>query len=81
MLQAPCSSSDLVTTIEKFVNKAEAFLQNHYAGGSDSADIQTVLDAISALRFGIDRDALEQDFEIMTDREDLERDCDKSFWF
>jgi hypothetical protein len=81
MLQIPCSSSDLVTTIEKFVNKADAFLQNHYAGGSDSADIQIVLDAIAALRLDIDRDALEQDFELATERRDLERDCDESFWF
>lgn len=56
-------------------------MQNHYAGGSDSADIQIVLDAIAALRLDIDRDALEQDFELATERRDLERDCDESFWF
>lgn len=81
MLQIPCSSADLAITIEKFVNKADAFLQNHYAGGSDSADIQKMLKAIAVLQLDIDREALEKEFELATERRDLESDFDSSSWF
>lgn len=63
-IEAPSSATHLVTALEEFVAKAEAFLQNHYTAGSDSTDIQKILKAVSNLQLDIDKDKLEQEFQL-----------------
>ncbi|OKH52375.1 hypothetical protein [Scytonema sp. HK-05] len=70
-IQAPSAANQLALTLEQFIGKAEAFLQNHYVVGSDSADIQTILKAIADLRLDIDTERLEQEFELTQEKQDL----------
>jgi hypothetical protein len=80
-LQAPSAANQLALTLEQFISTAEAFLQNHYTVGSDSADIQTILKAIADLRLDIDTEQLEQEFELSQEKQDLMSDYYDSAWF
>jgi hypothetical protein len=80
-IQAPSAANQLALTLEQFIGKAEAFLQNHYVVGSDSADIQTILKAIADLRLDIDTERLEQEFELTQEKQDLMGDYYDSSWF
>ena len=57
MIQAPSSANYLATSLEQFIAKAEAFLQNHYLEGSNSEDIQKILKAITDLGLDVDKDS------------------------
>ncbi len=47
----------MATSLEQFIAKAEAFLQNHYLEGSNSEDIQKILKAITDLGLDVDKDS------------------------
>lgn len=79
-LQAPSVESSLALTIEGFIKKAEAWLHNHYQEGSNSADIQQILQAITNLQLDVDIQALEREFNLHCDRQDLEADYYDSAW-
>ncbi|MBD2341232.1 hypothetical protein H6G64_30135 [Calothrix sp. FACHB-156] len=79
-IQAPSAVNQLALTLEQFVSKAEAFLQNHYTAGSDSHDIQKILKAIADLRLDIDNEALEAEFELAQEKKDLMGDYYDSSW-
>jgi len=79
-IQAPSAESIFALTLEQFVAKAEAFLQNYYTVGSDSEDIQKILKAIADLRLDIDSEALEAEFELVQEKKDLMADY-YSPWF
>ncbi|KOP26366.1 hypothetical protein AMR41_10805 [Hapalosiphon sp. MRB220] len=80
-IQAPSSANQLALTLEQFVAKAEAFLQNHYKVGSESEDIQKILKAIADLRLDVDNEALEAEFELVQQKKDYLADCYDSAWF
>jgi hypothetical protein len=61
-IQAPSAESQLVLSLEQFVIKADAFLQNYYSGGNDASDIQKILQAITNLQLDIDLAALKREF-------------------
>jgi hypothetical protein len=61
-IQAPSAESQLVLSLEQFVIKADAFLQNYYSGGNDTKDIQKILQAITNLQLDIDLAALKREF-------------------
>lgn len=81
MLQAPSASSVFASTIEEFVRKADVFLQNHYLEGSNDADIKQMLQAIANLQLDIDAKALEKEFALHCERQDLLNDYYDSNWF
>ena len=74
MLYKPSASNQLASTLEKFVSTAEAFLQSHYQVGSDSEDIQKILQAIANLHLDINTEELEQEFELSQEKKDLLND-------
>jgi hypothetical protein len=79
-LEAPSSATHLVSVLEEFVAKAEAFLQNHYTVGSESEDVQKILKAVFNLQLDIDKDKLEQEFQLVQEKKDLLTDyCDNSW--
>jgi len=80
-IQAPSSTSQLALTLEQFVSKAEAFLQNHYTVGSEATDIQQILKAIADLQLDVDDEALEAEFELVQEKRDLLNDYYNSAWF
>jgi hypothetical protein len=80
-IQAPSSTSQLALTLEQFVSKAEAFLQNHYTVGSEATDVQQILKAIADLRLDIDNKALEAEFELVQEKQDLMGDYYDSAYF
>lgn len=80
-IQAPSAANQLALTLEQFVSKAEAFLQNHYTAGSDSQDIQQILKAIADLKLDIDNEALEAEFELSHEKQELLKDYYDSCWF
>ena len=80
-IQAPSSTSQLALTLEQFVSKAEAFLQNHYTVGSEAGDIQQILKAIADLQLDVDDEALEAEFELVQEKRDLLNDYYNSAWF
>lgn len=80
-LQAPSAESTLALTIEGFIKKADAWLQNYYAGGSDKEDIQQILQAIANLQLDVDAEALEQEFLLQRERQDLMGDYYDSAWY
>ncbi|NMF67435.1 hypothetical protein [Brasilonema octagenarum] len=80
-IQAPSAANQLALTLEQFIGKAEAFLQNHYTVGSDRADIKKILKAIADLRLDIDSEQLEQEFELQQEKKDLLKDYYDSSWF
>lgn len=80
-IQAPSAANQLALTLEQFIGKAEAFVQNHYTVGSDSADIKKILKAIADLRLDIDSERLEQEFELQQEKKDLLKDYYDSSWF
>jgi hypothetical protein len=81
MIQAPSSANYLATSLEQFIAKAEAFLQNHYLEGSNSEDIQKILKAITNLGLDVDKDRLEQEFNLVQEKKDYLVDIDYSIWF
>jgi len=81
MIQAPSSANYLATSLEQFIAKAEAFLQNHYLEGSDSEDIQKILKAITNLGLDVDKDSLEREFNLIQEKKDYLVDIDYSIWF
>lgn len=74
MLQKPSASNQLASTLEEFVAAAEAFLQSHYQVGSDSEDVQKILKAIANLQLDINKEELEEEFELTQERQDLLND-------
>lgn len=80
-IQAPSTASQLALTLEQFVSKAEAFLQNHYTVGSEATDIQQILKAIADLQLDVDNEALEAEFELVQEKKDLMGDYYNSAWF
>lgn len=80
-IQAPSAACILADTLESFIKKAEAFLQNHYAVGSDSEDIQKILKAVENLRLEVDNEALEAEFELVQEKQELLNDYYDSAWF
>lgn len=80
-IQAPSASTIFASALSEFVSKADAFLQNHYHGGSESADVQQVLKALAHLQLDVDKEALEKEFDLRCDRQDLEADYYDSAWF
>lgn len=80
-LQAPSVESQLVLSLEAFVKKAEAFLENHYFFGSDSQDVTNILQAVKNLQLDVDEEALQREFQLHCDRKDLEADYYDSAWF
>jgi len=81
MIQAPSSANYLATSLEQFIAKAEAFLQNHYLEGSNSEDIQKILKAITNLGLDVDKDSLEREFNLVQEKKDYLVDIDYSIWF
>lgn len=81
MIQAPSSANYLATSLEQFIAKAEAFLQNHYLEGSNSEDIQKILKAITNLGLDVDKDSLEREFNLIQEKKDYLVDIDYSIWF
>ena len=71
MLQKPSSANQLASTLEQFVSAAEAFLQSHYQVGSDSEDIQKILKAVANLQLDINKEELEEEFELNQEKKDL----------
>jgi hypothetical protein len=71
----------LATSLEQFIAKAEAFLQNHYLEGSNSEDIQKILKAITNLGLDVDKDSLEREFNLIQEKKDYLVDIDYSIWF
>jgi hypothetical protein len=73
----------LATSLEQFIAKAEAFLQNHYLQGSNSEDIQKILKAITnlGLDLDLDKDSLEREFNLIQEKKDYLVDIDYSIWF
>jgi hypothetical protein len=80
-ITAPSAESQLVLNLEQFINKADAFLQNYYAGGSDSSDVEKILKAVKNLSLDVDDKALDKEFEFHCDRKDLEADYYDSAWY
>jgi hypothetical protein len=80
-IQAPSVESIFALTLEQFIAKAEAFLQNYYTAGSDSEDIKKILKAIADLPLEVDTKALEAEFELAQEKQDLIGDCHDSAWF
>lgn len=80
-LIAASAESQLALNLEQFISKADAFLQNYYAGGSDSQDVEKIMLAIKNLQLDVDEKALEAEFELYCDRKDLEADSYDSAWF
>jgi len=81
MIQAPSSANYLATSLEQFIAKAEAFLQNHYLEGSNSEDIQKILKAITNLGLDVDKDSLEREFNLIQEKKDYLVDINYSVWF
>jgi hypothetical protein len=81
MIQAPSSANYLATSLEQFIAKAEAFLQNHYLEGSNSEDIQKILKAITNLGLDVDKDSLGREFNLVQEKKDYLVDIDYSIWF
>ncbi len=73
----------MATSLEQFIAKAEAFLQNHYLQGSNSEDIQKILKAITnlGLDLDLDKDSLEREFNLIQEKKDYLVDIDYSIWF
>ncbi|KAB8316133.1 hypothetical protein SD81_028540 [Tolypothrix campylonemoides VB511288] len=80
-IQAPSAANQLALTLEQFIGKAEAFLQNHYVVGSDSSDVQTILKAIANLQLDVDTERLEEEFRLHQEKRDLMVDHFDSSWF
>ncbi len=79
-ITAPSAESTLAQELEKFIKKAEAWLQNHYAAGSDSEDIEKIVSAIANLQLGVDTEALEKEFEIVIEKKNLLNDYYDLTW-
>jgi len=69
-IQAPSAITMFVTTLEQFLSKIEAFLDNHYECGSDSEDIQKMLYSVDNFRYEIDREGLKQEFNLIQEKKD-----------
>lgn len=69
-IKAPSAITIFVTTLEQFFSKIETFLDNHYEYGSESEDVQKMLKEIDGLRFEIDRERLEKEFDLVQERRD-----------
>lgn len=80
-IQAPSASALLASAVEEFLAKAEAFLQNHYQEGSSSTDVNQILQAIANLQLVVNFQALEREFDLHCDHQDLEADHYDSAWF
>ncbi len=75
------ATNQLAQTLEEFVSAAEAFLQNHYVGGSDKSDVEVILKAVDNLKLDIDKQALEQEFELACEQQDSISDYYDSAWY
>jgi hypothetical protein len=81
MITKISATNQLAQSLEEFVSAAEAFLQNHYVGGSDKSDVEAILVAVTNLKLDIDKQALEQEFELACNRQDLISDYYDSAWY
>ncbi|MBE9018575.1 Pb-reticulocyte-binding protein [Chroococcidiopsidales cyanobacterium LEGE 13417] len=80
-LTAPSAESQLVLSLEQFIKKADEFLKGYYAGGNESQDVEKMLKSIRELHLEIDEPALEREFELYRERQDLLNDYNDSRWY
>jgi hypothetical protein len=55
------SESELVLSVEKFLDSGLAFVKNYEMGGSDSDDIKKIIRAIKDLSLSIDEEGLRKE--------------------
>ena len=80
-LTAPSAESQLALSLEQFIKKADKFLKGYYAGGNESQDVEKMLKSIRELHLEIDEPALEREFEMYRERQDLLNDYNDSRWY
>jgi hypothetical protein len=80
-LTAPSAESQLALSLEQFLKKADVFLKNYYAGGNESQDVEKMLKSIKELHLEIDEQALEKEFELYCEKQDLLSDYNDSAWY
>lgn len=75
------SEQTFVTSLEKFMGKADKFIKLYYSGNSESEDLKEILALVAKLNSDATVEQLEADYLLHCDRQDLMADSDDSAWF
>lgn len=81
MLQPIDSEQTFVTSLEKFMSKAEKFIKLYYSGSSADQDLSAILTEVAKLASDATDKQLKADYQLHCDCQNLMADHYDSSWF
>jgi hypothetical protein len=81
MIQAINVEEVFVTSLEKFISKADKFIKTYYSGVSEENHICEIIQELKILISDADVQELESNYQHYCELKDLMADYDDSAWF
>ena len=81
MIQQISFEQTFVTSLEKFMGKADKFIKSYYAGVSEQNQVKEIMSEVRLLALDVDLEQLEIEYQMYSDKKDLMADCDDSAWW
>ena len=81
MIQQISFEQTFVTSLEKFMGKADKFIKSYYAGVSEQDQVKEIMCEARLLALDVDLEQLEIEYQMYSDKKDLMADCDDSAWW
>ncbi|BDA74083.1 hypothetical protein CAL7716_082490 [Calothrix sp. PCC 7716] len=81
MIQQVSYEQSFVTSLEKFLGKADKFIKSYYAGVSEQEHVKEIMCEARLLAIDVDLEQLENEYQMYCDKKDLMTDCDDSAWW